>query len=168
MTCYKSEPPSSPLSSHFFPLLFSFSPSSFCGLLMSPQHVAPEHSPEPLIRRTIWSILTDIYNHPSVVNHVIPGQFVIEFVTSHAQGPPYSRRRCLSDLLNYNYEEINDPGTSKLHPPCGICRESYLVWKIQRTPTLHGCPSQRTDALLTAHLQRSDVAAYDGARYSSI
>jgi hypothetical protein len=126
MTCYKSEPPSSPLSSHFFPLLFSFSPSSFCGLLMSPQHVAPEHSPEPLIRRTIWSILTDIYNHPSVVNHVIPGQFVIEFVTSHAQGPPYSRRRCLSDLLNYNYEEINDPGTSKLHPPCGICRESYL------------------------------------------
>ena len=72
------------------------------------------------------SIPTDIYNHPSVVNPVIAGQLKSNFQTSHAQGPPYSRRRCLSDLLNYNYEEINDPGTSKLHPPCGICRESYL------------------------------------------
>ena len=39
----------------------------------------------------------------------------------------------LSNLLNYNYEEINDSGTSKLIHRAEFAGNLILVWKIQRT-----------------------------------
>ena len=84
--------------------------------------------------RTIWSI------PPTSSTRLLWKMSVAELPKSNsklrARGPPYSRRRCpkkLSHLLNYNYEEINDSGTSKLIHRAEFAGNLILVWKIQRT-----------------------------------